>query len=98
GILNVRHAIATELRRLPKRVSRILLIVSVMLIAAAVILSVSLDRAISLDRVLDLDFGEDLRRQALPTVLAMTQLYFPFGSGVGTFDPVYRIHEPVELL
>jgi O-antigen ligase len=28
----------------------------------------------------------------------MVQLYFPFGSGAGAFDPVYRIHERNELL
>ena len=28
----------------------------------------------------------------------MTQYYLPLGTGMGTFDPVYRIHEPDNLL
>lgn len=98
GLFNVRRTIASELRRLPKRLSMTLIVVSLVLLLTAVTLSVTLGRAVSLDRALSMEIGEDLRRQALPTVVAMTQLYFPFGSGVGTFDPVYRIHEPTELL
>lgn len=98
GLFSVRRKIFSEFRQLPKRLSLALVAASVALIAGAIALSVALGRAVSLDRVFALDAGEDLRRQALPTVWEMTQLYFPFGSGVGTFDPVYRIHEPNELL
>src|SRR5690606_17001007 len=86
------------LRRLPKSVSIGLVTASVVLLVAAIVASATLGRAVSLERALSLDFGQDLRREALPTVWAMTKLYFPIGSGVGTFDPVYRIHEPDSLL
>lgn len=98
GLLNVRSGIARELRRLPRKASIAIVAASIALVVTIILLSVTLGRAVSLDRVLALEAGEDLRRQALPTVWAMTQHYFPFGSGIGTFDPVYRIHEPDALL
>lgn len=98
GLLNVRSKIVTGLRQLPTSISVALIAATVTLLVIAIVLSVTMGRAISIDRALSLELVEDLRRQALPTVVAMTKLYFPFGSGVGTFDPVYRIHEPDALL
>lgn len=71
---------------------------AVALILALVLISVAADRAVSISRVLSLDTGGDMRRQALPTILEMIRIYFPVGSGLGTFDPIFRIHEPFELL
>ncbi len=98
GILNMRRPIMTELRRLPKPVSWTLIAVIVAIPLATIVLSVALGRAVSVDRLVELDAGDDLRRQALPTVWAMIQFYFPFGTGAGAFDPAYRIHEPDALL
>ncbi len=98
GLLSVRRRIKSELRRLPRMVSTGLVVASVGLLATALFLSVTLDRAISVDRALLLGAGEDARGQILPVVLAMTELYFPFGSGVGAFDPVFRIYEPTAML
>lgn len=98
GVFSVRRKIKSELRRLPKRVALALTVTSAAVVVIAIALSITLGRAVSFDRVFALEAGEDLRRRALPTIWEMTQLYFPFGSGVGTFDPVYRIHEPNELL
>ena len=98
GLLNVRLQIRSELNRLPRRTSLVLIGTCVVLLVTAIALSISLGRAVSLDRAFALDAGEDLRRLALPTVWEMAKLYFPFGSGIGTFDPVYRIHEPENLL
>lgn len=98
GLFNVRREIASELRRLPKSVAIGLVIAGVALLVIAILLSVTLGRAVSVDRAFALDVGEDLRTRALPTVWSMTQFYFPFGTGAGTFDPAYRIHEPNALL
>jgi len=98
GLLNVRGRIVAEFRRQPRRVAVAIMIAALVMIIAAVVLSVALGRAVSLERAFSLDVAEDLRRQALPTVWAMTQYYLPFGTGMGTFDPVYRIHEPDNLL
>ncbi|MBB3880142.1 O-antigen ligase family protein [Sphingomonas pseudosanguinis] len=56
------------------------------------------DRAVSINRAVSIDGNEDMRLRALPTVMHMAYEYFPIGSGFGGFDPVFRIHEPFELL
>lgn len=56
------------------------------------------DRALSIDRFVEVDPLEDMRARILPTVFTMIRMYAPLGSGVGTFEPVYQIHEPDELL
>lgn len=98
GLFNVRRRIVSELRRLPRPVAISLIVVTLTVLVTPIVLSIVLGRAVSLDRALAMDVSEDLRRRALPTVWEMAKLYFPFGSGIGTFDPVYRIHEPDALL
>lgn len=56
------------------------------------------DRALSIDRFIEVDPLEDMRTKILPTTFMMIRLYAPLGSGIGTFEPVYQIHEPDELL
>ena len=63
-----------------------------------VLISVAAGRAVSINRALTVDAGQDMRARGLPTVLEMIRTYFPFGSGLGGFDPIFRIHEPFELL
>lgn len=72
-------------------------------IAAVLIGTVALalfaQRAVTIDRALgSLGNGDDLRTRAFPTLISMIEKYFPAGSGFGTFDPVFRIDEPLELL
>ena len=61
-------------------------------------LSFAADRADAINRLIALETGEDMRARARPTVLAMIVRYMPFGSGLGGFDPIFRIHEPFDLL
>lgn len=56
------------------------------------------DRALSIERFIEVDPLEDMRTKILPTTFMMIRLYAPLGSGIGTFEPVYQIHEPDELL
>lgn len=98
GLVNVRGQVVSQLRRLPPRWAFALAVSMVGLLIGAVILSVTFGRAISVDRASTLEMGEDLRVTALPVVVDMAKHYFPFGSGLGAFDPVYRIHEPSDLL
>ena len=98
GLLNVRQQIASKLRRLPRKWSVALVVSSAGFVIAALILSVMLDRAVSIDRASAMQAGEDLRLEVLPIIVEMTKVYFPVGSGLGAFDPVYRIHEPSALL
>lgn len=70
----------------------------VILLGVPVLLSVTAGRAVSIARLFELDPGQDMRQRALPTVLGMISDYFPWGTGMGTFDPIFRIHEPNALL
>ncbi len=55
-------------------------------------------RALAIDRLFELNALDDLRLRNTPQVLRMTWDFFPFGSGLGSFDPVFRILEPDVLL
>jgi O-antigen ligase len=46
---------------------------------------------------LDAD-AEDLRWQFWESIVAFLPQYLPWGSGVGSFVPVYQIHEPGGML
>ena len=61
-------------------------------------LAIWLGRAEAIDRFFVKDPIEDLRVILLPALLAMLATYLPWGSGLGTFDPVFRMHEPDALL
>lgn len=63
-----------------------------------VLMSIAADRAVSIDRVFWTDEGQDMRTRGLPTVLTMVGRYFPFGSGLGGFDQLFRLDEPFGLL
>jgi len=98
GLTFARRGIRRELRGAPRWVFPALIIAIVGLVGAFVLISVAVDRAASLHRALDMDIGQDLRSRTLPTVLEMIRTYFPAGSGFGGFDPIFRIHEPFDLL
>lgn len=67
---------------------------------AAIFVSVSVmaDRAVSINRLFAVDQGQDMRGRGFPVVLEMVGQYFPFGTGLGSFDPMFRLHEPLALL
>jgi O-antigen ligase len=56
------------------------------------------DRLPAFSRVIEMDSMADLRARAMPTLFDMIGTYWPFGAGFGTFDKLYYIHEPNELL
>lgn len=98
GVLAVWGRFKTRIQRLPKRVWIPAVFTSATFLILAIVVAVAVGRAQSIDRVIALDASEDLRTAALPTLLQMVKAYWPLGSGVGAFDPVYRIHEPADLL
>lgn len=57
-----------------------------------------LGRATTLDRWAGSSTSEELRLRILPTVGEMIREYAPWGSGYGSFDQVFRMHEPASLL
>ncbi|HEX8553572.1 MAG TPA: O-antigen ligase family protein [Sphingomonas sp.] len=98
GIAIVRQPLRRALGRGPRWVAPVLIAGLVAVLGGLVTLGVATDRALSINRALLLDPGRDMRSRALPTVLEMTAEYFPVGSGLGGFDPVFRMHEPFDLL
>jgi O-antigen ligase len=87
-----------SLRHAPRWAFPALITAMVVTILSFVVLSLAVGRAVSIDRAFAVDTGQDMRSRALPTVLTMIRAYFPFGSGFGGFDPMFRIHEPSALL
>lgn len=69
------------------------------ILAAGLIFSFSaMQRAQSLERLVDVDLGGEARLQSLPLLAELSVAMQPWGTGLGTFDPLFRIHEPQALL
>ncbi|MXO71619.1 O-antigen ligase family protein [Alteraurantiacibacter buctensis] len=58
----------------------------------------ALGRSPAIARLLQEDPGQDLRVQALPTVLAMLRDFQPFGAGFGAFEYAFFVREPEAML
>lgn len=98
GLIMARHGIGRALASYPRWVTRIAIAGALAAIGLAVLMSVVTGRAVSINRVFAVSEIADVRIRALPTIWAMTVDYFPFGSGLGSFDAAFRVHEPMELL
>jgi O-antigen ligase len=98
GLFISRPKLKSALRRYPRWMLPAIVIAIVGMIALFVLVSVAADRAVSINRLLGQDAEADLRTRALPTVLAIVHAYLPFGTGLGSFDPIFRLHEPFALL
>lgn len=98
GFVLVRRPIGRALRRYPRWVFPAAIALTVALVAVLVLVSIASERAVSVNRAIAVDPWRDMRLRGLPTVLAMVRTYFPFGTGLGSFDPLFRMHEPFALL
>lgn len=98
GPLMVWHALGKAMRQYSRWVLPAVIGGSAVTLALAVLAAISSNRAISINRAFAASGSEDMRGRALPTVLDMISTYFPVGSGLGGFDPIFRIHEPMSLL
>jgi O-antigen ligase len=58
------------------------------------LLATAFGRALVLDRLDTTGISSDQRFRAFPVLIELIRTYFPFGSGMGTFDPVFRMLEP----
>lgn len=94
----VRQRIRRELDRYPRWIFLALIAGIVASIIIAVFIGITADRAVSINRLFDNDVGQDMRRRSLPVVWSMIVTYFPMGTGAGSFDPIFRLHEPFRLL
>lgn len=98
GALIVWRRVRSGLARYPKWVFPAVLVTAAVALIATVALSVATDRAVSVNRAFSVEALRDMRAQAFPAVMKAVATYFPIGTGYGTFDPVFRIHEPLALL
>lgn len=102
GIVLGSVSIHGELRQSPRRatnwVSPTLVAAIIGMFAILIIVSIASDRAESINRAMAVNFDDDLRSRSFTTVLAMIGTYLPFGTGFGTFDPLFRMVEPSEFL
>ncbi|HEX8415506.1 MAG TPA: O-antigen ligase family protein [Sphingomicrobium sp.] len=98
GVLLAHEGIRRALRHAPRWAFPALVTAMAATITIFVVISVSADRAASITRVSTLDAGGDIRAKAVPTVWNIILDYLPVGAGFGSFDPVFRLHEPFDLL
>lgn len=70
----------------------------VLLAAGLVLLTIWLGRGLAWERLLTSEPTDDLRAKILPTLFSMIRVYFPLGSGMGSFEQIYQVHEPDALL
>jgi len=56
------------------------------------------DRSIAIERFLERDAGDDMRIKIVPLLIDLTRFYAPLGSGIGSFESVFMVHEPDSLL
>lgn len=98
SLLAARESIGRELRRAPRWAVPALIGAVLLLVAGFILLSIAADRAEAIRRIIEIDPGQDMRSRAFPTVWGMLREYFPFGAGLGGFDPIFRMHEPMALL
>ena len=82
---------------LPVR-SNVLLGLVAALVIGLVALTVWAGRGIAFERLIGATSVEDMRVLILPTMLTMIRMYFPTGSGMGSFERIYQVHEPDALL
>lgn len=66
----------------------------VLLIAAPLVFA----RAESVQRLFASDLGDEARVQAIRPLFVMIRNFLPFGSGFGSFEPLYRAYEPFAAL
>lgn len=98
GLVLEQSAIRRMTRNYPRWVLPTLILGILAILAAFVFVSVAVDRAQSINRLFAGDTGQDMRARGFPVVVAMIREYFPIGTGVGSFDPIFRLHEPFGLL
>lgn len=67
---------------------------ALLVIGATIVLS----RAEAVSRFLVLRAEDDLRVATAATLGDIARDFFPLGSGFGSFDPVFRVYEPLSLL
>ena len=98
GVMTAREPMlrAWRRRRTPFWVAGV--VGSIAIMGGVLGVAVYMNRAASIERLSNAEIGQDMRVRAMPVVLDMTRDYAPIGTGLGSFDPMFRLHEPFALL
>ncbi len=69
-------------------------------VAAVVVLGAAIlfARAEAFERIFSTSVGDEARLSYWPVLVTMIQDFFPFGSGFGSFDPLFRFYEPDSMI
>lgn len=81
-----------------RHLQKLVLAAGVVLALGLTAVSIFLSRAPAFERFFAPEHASNARSDVLPTLIEMAKVYFPFGSGFGSFDGAYRKFEPIELL
>lgn len=65
---------------------------------ALLLVAIEADRSLAYQRLIGADPTADLRTSLNQEMRNIIPLYWPFGTGLGTFSAAYAMHEPTELL
>lgn len=66
--------------------------------SALLALTIWMSRATSMQRLTEVGASDELRFKVWPVILDAAATYLPFGSGIGSFVPVFKIVEPDAIL
>lgn len=77
------------------RAAPVLIVLAVIVVGA---LAFSLSRAEAIQRLFSTNLAEESRLVYLPVLVRIAGDFLPFGTGFGSFDPVFRYYEPDALL
>lgn len=89
---------AKDLRRGNARKLPQLILAGVVGAAVFALALVMVARSTGLERLIQTDPAQEMRLQALPVIWNAIGELFPWGGGSGSFETVYKIFEPTELV
>lgn len=98
GLLLFRRSTANFSDRRKGSGGLVVLVLAAGAICLAALAAAFSGRGTAWQRLTEGDAVEDLRFQALPYISEAIWAHFPFGSGAGSFVPVYKLIEPERLI
>jgi len=96
GVILVVVALAGGFAQWARRPEGARLRLGIIAVGMVILVATALGRVPALARFAE--GGADLRFAAAPTVFAAVRAYWPFGSGVGSFIPIYQTVQPIRLV
>lgn len=85
-------------RKLPARQRWMIILAVIVGLAALLGIALTADRAVSIGRITNDELSTEGRIAAMPTLFHIMKETMPFGTGFGSFVPVYASYEPDALL